>query len=98
MLRFATSSVLALSLGACAATASKPQTAAAPPPAPVATAAPAPLADLVKAVDIPYESFTLPNGLTVLVHTDRKAPIVGDRKSTRLNSSHLARSRMPSSA
>ena len=26
------------------------------------------------------------------------APVVGDRKSTRLNSSHLARSRMPSSA
>jgi len=31
----------------------------------------------VKAVDIPYEQFTLPNGLTTLVHTDRKAPIVG---------------------
>lgn len=28
------------------------------------------------AVDIPYESFTLPNGLRVIVHTDRKAPIV----------------------
>jgi len=28
------------------------------------------------AVDIPYEEFTLPNGLRVLVHTDRKAPIV----------------------
>ena len=28
------------------------------------------------AVDIPYESFTLPNGLRVVVHTDRKAPIV----------------------
>ncbi|MCD9085497.1 pitrilysin family protein [Stenotrophomonas sp. SY1] len=27
-------------------------------------------------VDIPYEEFTLPNGLRVLVHTDRKAPIV----------------------
>src|SRR4249919_60833 len=27
-------------------------------------------------VDIPYESFTLPNGLRVIVHTDRKAPIV----------------------
>jgi len=27
-------------------------------------------------VDIPYERFTLPNGLTVLVHEDRKAPIV----------------------
>ncbi len=36
----------------------------------------APVADLVKAVDIPYERFTLPNGLAVLVHTDRKAPVV----------------------
>src|SRR5262245_61204989 len=27
-------------------------------------------------VDIPYEPFTLPNGLRVLVHTDRNAPIV----------------------
>ena len=29
-----------------------------------------------EAVDIPYEQFTLPNGLRVVVHTDRKAPIV----------------------
>ncbi|HZJ67024.1 MAG TPA: pitrilysin family protein [Kofleriaceae bacterium] len=28
------------------------------------------------AVEIPFEQFTLPNGLRVLVHTDRKAPIV----------------------
>ncbi|HEX3759408.1 MAG TPA: pitrilysin family protein, partial [Kofleriaceae bacterium] len=27
-------------------------------------------------VDIPFEQFVLPNGLRVLVHTDRKAPIV----------------------
>ncbi|WP_363799448.1 pitrilysin family protein [Lysobacter firmicutimachus] len=27
-------------------------------------------------VSIPYEEFTLPNGLRVIVHTDRKAPIV----------------------
>ena len=27
-------------------------------------------------VDIPFEEFTLPNGLRVVVHTDRKAPIV----------------------
>lgn len=40
-------------------------------------AKPAPLADLVKAVDIPFETFTLANGLRVIVHTDRKAPIVG---------------------
>ena len=41
-----------------------------------ALGAPAPVADLVKAVDIPHESFTLKNGLRVIVHTDRKAPIV----------------------
>ncbi len=36
----------------------------------------APVADLVAKVDIPYQAFTLPNGLRVLVHTDRKAPVV----------------------
>ncbi|WP_199556380.1 M16 family metallopeptidase [Sandaracinobacteroides hominis] len=41
-----------------------------------AFADPAPLAELVKQVDIPYEQFTLPNGLRVVVHTDRKAPLV----------------------
>ena len=35
-------------------------------------AKPAAAADIV----IPYEEFTLPNGLRVIVHTDRKAPIV----------------------
>ncbi len=38
--------------------------------------APAPVAALIKSVDIPHDQFTLPNGLTVIVHTDRKAPIV----------------------
>jgi zinc protease len=37
---------------------------------------PAPVSVLTKAVDIPYESFTLSNGLRVIVHTDRKAPVV----------------------
>ena len=37
---------------------------------PAAQAAPA------SAVDIAYDSFTLPNGLRVIVHTDRKAPVV----------------------
>ncbi|WOF43954.1 insulinase family protein [Sphingopyxis indica] len=36
----------------------------------------APIAELVKAVDIPYQSFTLDNGLRVIVHEDRKAPVV----------------------
>ena len=39
--------------------------------------APAPVSALVAQVNIPYEQFTLANGLRVLVHTDRKAPIVG---------------------
>jgi zinc protease len=33
-------------------------------------------ANLGESVRIPYEAFTLPNGLRVLVHTDRKAPVV----------------------
>ncbi|MFN3703600.1 M16 family metallopeptidase [Thermomonas sp.] len=37
---------------------------------------PSALAANAPAVDIPYETFTLPNGLRVVVHTDRKAPIV----------------------
>ena len=38
--------------------------------------APAAWAASAPTVDIPYETFTLPNGLRVVVHTDRKAPIV----------------------
>lgn len=41
-----------------------------------ATPKPAPVSALVDAVDIPYEEFSLANGLKVLVHTDHKAPIV----------------------
>ncbi|RDE04907.1 M16 family metallopeptidase [Sphingomonas aracearum] len=33
-------------------------------------------ATLAKSVDIPYQEFTLKNGLRVIVHTDRKAPVV----------------------
>lgn len=57
------------------------QTAAADAPR-AASAAPAPLqpavdaASLVGRVDIPHEKFTLANGLRVIVHEDRKAPIV----------------------
>ena len=66
---------LATTLSACATTA--PQQAALP--AASATSAPAAASpqDLVAKVDIPYERFTLANGLTTIVHTDRKAPIVG---------------------
>ncbi|EDL48750.1 pitrilysin family protein [Erythrobacter sp. SD-21] len=35
------------------------------------------LTTLVEQVAIPYEKFTLDNGLDVIVHEDRKAPIVG---------------------
>lgn len=40
------------------------------------TAAPAPLSELVAQVKLPYEQFTLANGLRVIVHSDRKAPVV----------------------
>ena len=43
---------------------------------PVFAQAPAPLAELSRAVTIPYEQFTLPNGLRVIVSTDHKAPVV----------------------
>ncbi|MEN5289189.1 pitrilysin family protein [Stenotrophomonas lactitubi] len=50
-------------------------------------------------MDIPFERFTLPNGLRVIVHTDRKAPIVavhlwyqvgsGDEPAGRTGFAHL---------
>lgn len=45
-------------------------------PALAAPAKPAPVPTLAQAVNIPFEQFTLPNGLRVVVHTDRKAPVV----------------------
>ncbi|RZJ30763.1 MAG: insulinase family protein, partial [Brevundimonas sp.] len=51
--------------------------------APAATTAPqapelraAPVAELVSEVSIPWKRFQLDNGLTVIVHEDRKAPVV----------------------
>ncbi|HEY1124636.1 MAG TPA: pitrilysin family protein [Sphingobium sp.] len=71
----------AMGVLALAGLAAQPLGAKTAPKAPAAKAAPAvkpaPLAELVKAVDIPYEQFTLANGLRVLVHTDRKVPVVG---------------------
>ena len=80
MRRFATASLLAIALSACATAPVTQVVSTAPaevpiPPKPAAQ--PAPLSQLVAAVDIPYERFTLTNGLQVIVHTDRKAPIVG---------------------
>ncbi|HEX4848834.1 MAG TPA: pitrilysin family protein, partial [Novosphingobium sp.] len=90
-------SLLALSLTACstgpaAELASTPAPASAAPAAKPAPQA-APLGELVKAVDIPYEKFTLANGLTVLVHTDRKAPIVGVTLYYRVGSKHEPKGR-----
>ncbi len=79
MRRFLSASLLAIALSACAATPA-PQLATPVPaaePAPKSAAQPAPLSQLVQSVNIPYETFTLANGLQVIVHTDRKAPIVG---------------------
>ncbi|MBB4100135.1 M16 family metallopeptidase [Sphingomonas kyeonggiensis] len=70
---FCSASISALAIGAAmpAIAQQAPATAAAP-----ARAKPVAVSELVKKVDIPYEAFTLKNGLRVLVHTDRKAPIV----------------------
>ena len=64
-------------LGACATT--QPVTVA-EGPAPVAPLAasnePVAVANLVEQVAIPHQGFRLANGLTVVVHEDRKAPVV----------------------
>jgi zinc protease len=64
--------LLALALGLTPLAAVGAQPASAPRPAPAA-----PLSALVRQVDIPYQQFTLANGLRVIVHEDHKAPIVG---------------------
>lgn len=84
----------ALPITACATTEQASVTRTHMVEAPAASAArPAPLSELVAGVDIPYESFTLANGLTVLVHTDRKAPIVGVTTYYRVGSKHEPRGR-----
>lgn len=40
------------------------------------SAKPVPAAELARSVNIPYDAFTLDNGLRVVVHTVRKAPVV----------------------
>ena len=75
--KLAGTSLLALSLAACQATGQNVQSASSTAPTAMAPAEPAPVADLIDAVSIPYERFELANGLTVLVHEDRKAPVVG---------------------
>lgn len=65
-------------LAACATTAPPAMT---PPelqaPAVVTSTEPAPVASLVDQVAIPHQMFRLANGLTVIVHEDHKAPVVG---------------------
>jgi hypothetical protein len=90
--RFASTSLLALALAACATAPAADLAASAA--APVATApAAAPLSQLVDEVSIPYESFTLANGLTTLVHTDRKSPVVGVTLYYRVGSKNEPRGR-----
>lgn len=60
----------------------RPAAAAAPATQPVSNAA------LAAMVDIPYQQFTLDNGLRVIVHTDRKAPVVGVTVYYRVGSKH----------
>jgi predicted Zn-dependent peptidase len=62
-------------LAACATAPVQPPLA---PPVVIAPASPepVPVPVLAEQVAIPHQSFTLPNGLTVLVHEDHKAPVV----------------------
>ena len=87
-------SLTALALAGCSAPGTRVGSAP-PPPSPVPPSVPAPqpaaLADLVKSVNIAYEKFTLANGLTVLVNTDRKAPVVGVTSYYRVGSKNEPR-------
>jgi zinc protease len=73
-LLLASASLLAGCATTPAADVAPPAAVEAAPPAP---AEPAPVPALIEQVAIPHEEFQLANGLTVLVHTDRKAPVVG---------------------
>ncbi|RZJ02680.1 MAG: insulinase family protein [Brevundimonas sp.] len=75
-MRFATLAAAAALLAAAAPTLVLAQTTA---PAAAAQAAPlqaAPISELIAKVNIPWTSFKLDNGLTVIVNEDRSAPIV----------------------
>ena len=94
MCRLLAVSLIALAVAGCSGANTK--VASAPPPAvsvsaPLPAPQPAALADLVRSVNIPYEKFTLANGLTVLVNTDRKAPVVGVTFYYRVGSKHEPR-------
>ncbi|HEU4820141.1 MAG TPA: pitrilysin family protein [Qipengyuania sp.] len=70
-------SLVVLALPGCASTGTMQAEQAAVADAGASAAQAAPLAALVDEVSIPHEQFQLANGLDVIVHTDRKAPIVG---------------------
>jgi predicted Zn-dependent peptidase len=76
MLRFAALLAASTALATGSAGWAAPAAPQAPAPKSVAPLSAAPIAELIRPVDIPHEKFTLANGLTVIVHTDRKAPIV----------------------
>ncbi|WP_338241136.1 M16 family metallopeptidase [Aurantiacibacter hainanensis] len=95
-LAFRTLAPLAAALGlvGCSTTATTPaETAAAPASEQVAQPQIASLDEIIDAVDIPYETFTLDNGLTTIVHTDRKSPLVGVTVYYRVGSKHEPRGR-----
>ena len=87
-------------LAACASNPAAVQTVA-PPPAAVAAAPappePAPVTSLVEEVSIPHQKFVLDNGLTVLVHDDRKAPVVGGQHVVQCRLQGRARRARPAS-
>jgi predicted Zn-dependent peptidase len=76
MLRFAALLAASTALATGSVGWAAPAAPQAPAPKSVAPLPAAPIAELIRPVDIPHEKFTLANGLTVIVHTDRKAPIV----------------------
>ena len=78
---------LPVALAACATTAPPTMEGRAP------QASAAGLSALVDDIDIPHDVFTLDNGLTTIVHTDRKAPIVGVTVYYRVGSKHEPRGR-----
>lgn len=84
--RFPAAGLLALSLTACATMPSETTA-----PAGIASAEPVPVSQLVEAVSIPFETFELDNGLKVIVHTDRKAPVIGVTTYYRVGSKHEPR-------
>jgi predicted Zn-dependent peptidase len=75
-LLFPMTMVSVFALAACSTTGANEAPGMAQAPARAGQSAAAPVSDLVQRVDIPFQSFTLDNGLTVLVHEDRKAPVV----------------------